>query len=250
MKKAFIVFIAAFFLFFSLGLTKTMAAGSHLLIINKQNNSLAYYKDNKLQKIFRVATGKKAGYTPEGKFKIVTKIVNRPYYKGKIKGGDPRNPLGNRWMGLNARGTWGDVYAIHGNNNPNSIGKYVSNGCIRMYDQEVEWLYSQVPKNTPVIIATSNKSFDAIGKSYGYKLTGGNKALPSNPSSEILKKGSKGESVRQLQQRLTSLGYSTKGIDGYFGVNTDAAVRKFQRDHRLAADGIVGPSTKKALGLK
>ncbi len=37
-------------------------------------------------------------------------------------------------------------------------------------------------------------------------------------------------------------------MDGVFGANTDSAVRKFQKDHGLTADGIVGPSTYKALG--
>jgi peptidoglycan hydrolase-like protein with peptidoglycan-binding domain len=53
----------------------------------------------------------------------------------------------------------------------------------------------------------------------------------------------------ELQRRLTNLGYSTKGIDGVFGNNTDAAVRKFQKAKKLKVDGIVGPATKKALGM-
>ncbi|UYZ23928.1 L,D-transpeptidase [Mesobacillus jeotgali] len=133
------------------------AAGGDLIIINKSINQLAYYKNNKLVKTFKVGTGRKASYTPEGKFKIVNKIKNRPYYSGKIPGGDPRNPLGDRWLGLNARGTWGTTYAIHGNNNPKSIGGYVSAGCIRMYDNEVQWLYDQVKVNTPVVITSIQK---------------------------------------------------------------------------------------------
>ncbi|WP_277949794.1 peptidoglycan-binding domain-containing protein [Priestia endophytica] len=52
-----------------------------------------------------------------------------------------------------------------------------------------------------------------------------------------------------LQRKLTSLGYSTKGVDGIFGANTDQAVRQFQKACHLAVDGIVGPATKKALGI-
>jgi peptidoglycan hydrolase-like protein with peptidoglycan-binding domain len=64
-----------------------------------------------------------------------------------------------------------------------------------------------------------------------------------------LKKGSRGAEVMELQRRLTNLGYSTKGIDSVFGANTDAAVRKFQKAKKLTVDGIVGPATKKALGM-
>ncbi|MCG3017628.1 L,D-transpeptidase, partial [Escherichia coli] len=84
---------------------------THFIVINKANNQLAYYKNNKLVRTFSVATGRTNSLTPEGKFRIVNKIVNRPYYTGKIPGGDPRNPLGNRWMGINARGTNGTTYA-------------------------------------------------------------------------------------------------------------------------------------------
>jgi hypothetical protein len=197
--------------------------------------------------VFKVATGKLPSYTPEGKFKIVNKITNRPYYTGNIPGGDPRNPLGNRWLGLNARGTWGTTYAIHGNNNANAIGKYVSAGCIRMYNNDVQWLYSRIPVNTPVVITTSSKTFPALAAANGYKITNGSTV----PVFSIvnLKKGSRGAEVMELQRRLTNLGYSTKGIDGVFGNNTDAAVRKFQKAKKLKVDGIVGPATKKALGM-
>ena len=114
-----------------------------------------------------------------------------------------------------------------------------------MYDDEVEWLYSQVPINTPVIITTSGKSFNSIAAANGFKVT----ASPST-SGEILKKGSRGPAVQELQRKLTSLGYNTKGTDGIFGANTDQAVRQFQKARGLKVDGIVGPSTKKVLEIK
>nr|WP_224771221.1 peptidoglycan-binding protein [Metabacillus idriensis] len=248
-KKMFILFLLSFLMIFSMELSSASAAGSKFIIINKSNNQLAYYENSQLKKVFRVGTGRSQSLTPEGKFKIVNKIVNRPYYTDNIPGGDPRNPLGNRWLGLNARGTWGTTYAIHGNNNPSSIGGYVSSGCVRMYDNEVEWLFSQVPTNTPVIITSSGKSFDSIAASYGYKTTPSSvsPSVPAMNNGQILKKGSRGPAVEELQRKLTSLGFSTKGIDGAFGNNTDQAVRQFQKSRRLTVDGIVGPATRKAL---
>lgn len=228
-----------------------LATGGEFIIINKSNNQLAYYNNNKLVKKFSVGTGRKPSYTPEGKFKIVNKIKNRPYYTDNIPGGDPRNPLGDRWLGLNARGTWGTTYAIHGNNNPKSIGGYVSAGCIRMFDNEVEWLFNQVEVNTPVIITSSNKSFHSIAVANGYKVTGSDSVpVSTSPSATVLKLGMKGPEVKKLQLALTSMGYSTKGTDGIFGPATEAAVKKFQQAKKIKADGVVGPDTLKALGLK
>jgi len=46
----------------------------------------------------------------------------------------------------------GDGYAIHGTNNPSSIGQSVSHGCVRMRNEEIERLYEMVPVGTPVYI--------------------------------------------------------------------------------------------------
>lgn len=233
-------------MFLFIGITPFSAAENQLIIINKSNNQLAFYENGQLLKVHSVATGKMPSYTPEGKFKIVNKIVNRPYYTSNIPGGDPRNPLGNRWLGINAGGTWGTTYAIHGNNNASSIGKYVSAGCIRMYNDEINWLYSKVKVNTPVIITTTSKSFVSIATSNGFKVS--NSTAPVNVNnSQILKKGSRGSAVKELQRQLTDLDYNTKGIDGVFGSNTEKAVRQFQKDHHLVVDGVVGPATNKAL---
>ncbi|MGB9802898.1 LysM peptidoglycan-binding domain-containing protein, partial [Desulfofundulus sp.] len=58
---------------------------------------------------------------------------------------------GTRWMGLDIPG---GNYGIHGTNNPDSIGKAVSNGCIRMYNHHIEELFPHVPLGTPVRIVT------------------------------------------------------------------------------------------------
>jgi len=127
----------------------------NFIVIDKSLNKLAYFKEGKLVKTFPVATGAKPSYTPEGLFVIQEKIKNRPYYKEKIKGGDPKNPLGDRWLGLKVPMKNGGVsyaYGIHGTNNEKSIGKYVSNGCIRLHNKDIRWLYGEVPSKTLVLI--------------------------------------------------------------------------------------------------
>ena len=59
----------------------------------------------------------------------------------------------------------------------------------------------------------------------------------------LLKKGSTGEAVRQLQQALKDLGYDPGDVDGQFESKTESAVKAFQRDGHLTVDGIVGEVT-------
>lgn len=65
----------------------------------------------------------------------------------------------------------------------------------------------------------------------------------------VLKLGSSGTEVTNLQQRLKELGFDPNGVDGHFGAGTQAAVIAFQQANKLEADGKVGPGTSAALGL-
>nr|WP_281183298.1 L,D-transpeptidase [Bacillus marinisedimentorum] len=100
----------------------------------------------------KAATGKSDDLTPTGTFQVIAKLEN-PWYSPKgITGGSPDNPLGTRWLGLSVPGTSGEKYGIHGTNNPSSIGKDVSLGCIRLDNRNVEWLFDRVPLGTKVVI--------------------------------------------------------------------------------------------------
>ena len=150
----------------------TQLSKGQYLIINSKKNKLGYFEDGVLVKEFSVATGKSSTPTPQGKFKIVNKIKNRPYYSGGIPGGSPNNPLGDRWLGLHVGATYGTTYAIHGNNNASSIGKHVSGGCIRMHNSEIRWLFDQINVGAYAIIDNSDKTFVQIAAKYGIKLAG------------------------------------------------------------------------------
>ena len=62
-----------------------------------------------------------------------------------------------------------------------------------------------------------------------------------------LKRGSKGDAVRTLQENLNKLGYNCGSVDGKFGAATEKAVKLFQSDHGLTVDGIAGSLTQAAL---
>ena len=73
-------------------------------------------------------------------------IARQPYLPRMVAGG-PGNPLGARAMYLG-----GTEYRIHGTNDPTTIGKHVSSGCIRLTNADVEDLYSRVQIGAKVIV--------------------------------------------------------------------------------------------------
>ena len=76
-----------------------------------------------------------------------------------------------------------------------------------------------------------------VGRNTWYKLNN------LYPTARVLKRGSYGEEVRYLQQKLYSFLYPVGTIDGIFGTNTENAVKEFQREHGLSVDGVVGNNT-------
>ncbi len=93
--------------------------------------------------VYPIAVGKPQTPTPTGIYHVITKIVN------------PGGVLGTRWLGLDIPD---GPYGIHGTFQPDSIGKAVSNGCIRMYNQDVEELFDQVRIGTTVAIESIEPS--------------------------------------------------------------------------------------------
>ena len=81
----------------------------------------------------------------------------------------------------------------------------------------------------------------------GLILVNAQQAVAADPNLSI---GSRGNVVVQVQQALNSKGYWCGNADGIFGSQTYSAVIRFQRDAGLGVDGIVGPQTQKALGLR
>ena len=94
--------------------------------------------------------------TPVGDFHIANKAVWPPwnaYWGEYMPGGSARNPLGARWLGTSARGrATGRVIGIHGTNQPSSIGRRISGGCLRAHNRDAIELYNNIPVGTPLTI--------------------------------------------------------------------------------------------------
>ena len=107
------------------------------ITVNLNERRLYLIQNNVIFKSYPIAIGKPASPTPKGTFQIVNVAVN------------PGGPFGVRWLGLDAPN--GD-YGIHGTNDPSSIGTAVSNGCIRMYNDDILDLVQYVWVGTVVTI--------------------------------------------------------------------------------------------------
>jgi len=84
----------------------------------------------------------KPAWTPPAEIR-----ADKPDMPAVIPSGSPANPMGAAAMTLN-----GGEYAIHGTNNPASIGQFASYGCIRMHNRDILDLYSRVDVGTPVVV--------------------------------------------------------------------------------------------------
>ncbi|MCM3746239.1 L,D-transpeptidase [Paenibacillus pasadenensis] len=105
------------------------------IIVDISDRALYLLDGNRVVRQFPIAVGKMLTQTPTGEFKIINKQEN------------PGGPFGVLWMGLSK-----PHYGIHGTNDPASIGRAVSHGCIRMYNDDVLDLSSLVPIGTRVTI--------------------------------------------------------------------------------------------------
>src|SRR5690554_700399 len=110
---------------------RARTANRYLIRINLNTRRLHLYDGQNQIASYPIGVGKNATPTPTGNYKIINKILR------------PGGVLGSRWLGLNVPHPYGS-YGIHGTNNPASIGGYVSKGCIRMYNRDVEELFALV----------------------------------------------------------------------------------------------------------
>ena len=126
------------------------ASAEKKIYINAASRLMMLYDGNTRLALYHLGLGKVSTPTPTGYYKITEKAINPSWIdpsdpEFEIPSG-PDNPLGYRWMQIQGN------YGIHGTNRPESIGGYVSNGCIRMNERDVEELFDVVEVGTPVEI--------------------------------------------------------------------------------------------------
>jgi lipoprotein-anchoring transpeptidase ErfK/SrfK len=126
--------------------TAAAPAVKRVIVVSLEDRKLALVEDGQVIKVYDVAVGKPSTPSPVGTFFIERRVENPTYHHdGRTVAPGPHNPVGSRWMGLSEHG-----YGIHGTNEPKSIGKAASHGCIRMGKADVEQLYGLVAEGDTV----------------------------------------------------------------------------------------------------
>lgn len=182
--------------------------------VNQLTLSLLDSETKEVKKSYPVAIGKKDTPSPIGNWKISSKALMN-------------GPFGGYWLGLNA--PW-DTYGIHGTSNPNSIGSMASSGCIRMFNNNAQELYSLVDYGTPVIISS--------GPSW----------LFSSYVRDI-NRNDKGTDVYEVQRRLQSLGYFKEKPDGIYNYSLEIAVENYRKDTNLPGTSLIDKKFLNSIGI-
>jgi lipoprotein-anchoring transpeptidase ErfK/SrfK len=119
---------------------QTAPVAKRVIVVSLEDRKMALLEDGQVKKVYTVAVGKATTPSPTGTFTIARRVKNPVYqHEGKVVQPGPGNPVGTRWMGLSVKG-----YGIHGTNEPKSIGKAASHGCIRMARKDLEEMYEMV----------------------------------------------------------------------------------------------------------
>ncbi|NLY30785.1 MAG: L,D-transpeptidase family protein [Firmicutes bacterium] len=180
-----------------------------LLHIDGGRCLLHHYSTGGLQGSYPIALGSPNTPTPNGYWYVISREVN------------PGGFFGTRWLGLSI--PFG-AYGIHGTDNPESIGKRTTHGCVYMLNSHIEELFNHVQVNTPVVITGPAAA--------GRMLEPG--VLP-------------GRDIQRVQTILQTLQLFSGHPDGRYTPATAAAVASFQKLEGLNISGKVCPYTYEAL---
>jgi L,D-transpeptidase ErfK/SrfK len=180
-----------------------------LLHIDGGRCLLHHYTDGHLQESYPIALGSPHTPTPNGLWHVISREVS------------PGGFFGSRWLGLSV--PFGS-YGIHGTDNPESVGKRTTHGCIYMLNSHIEELFDHVQLNTPILITGPAAA--------GRMLQPG--VLP-------------GRDIQRVQAILHTLQLFSGHPDGRYTPTTAAAVAAFQKLEGLNISGQVCPYTYEAL---
>ncbi|MFM2430494.1 MAG: hypothetical protein RLZZ511_1707 [Cyanobacteriota bacterium] len=134
-------------------ITDSPRAQDTKLVVDLSDRRVTLYRHNQEIAQYRLAVGQSGWETPVGEFKI-QQLREHPDWRHpitqKVIPAGPENPLGTRWIGF----YYGEHMALgfHGTPNESLVGQAVSHGCLRMFNRDIEALYTQVGTGVPVTV--------------------------------------------------------------------------------------------------
>lgn len=198
-------------------------------------------QDGKVMEWYPITIGRSEQWaSPLGTLKVTTRekdpVWDQPDWAGggRVPPG-PSNPLGDRWIGLNRPG-----YGLHGTNDPTSIGRFASHGCIRHYPADIHALFNHVSIGTPVVIVYQTVTVSVDGKAVYMAVCpdvyGRGTNAPTNARTHLREFGLDGALTdAELQERLAQIDGIARPL---LGSNTRVTV------NLLPLDSPLGPTFK------
>jgi lipoprotein-anchoring transpeptidase ErfK/SrfK len=154
------------------------------ILVSIPDRKLAVLENGLVMATFPVSVGAPGSPSPTGEFRIVRRLTNPAYYHpGVIVPAGNNNPLGPRWVGLDR-----PHYGIHGTNEPRSIGKAASHGCIRMNNHDIRRFFAMVQVGDTVAIREERDA--EISQIFGAPSVSGNSVLAQTSAPEAPATGS------------------------------------------------------------
>ncbi len=137
------------------GQTLRVPTGKPQVLVDLSARWMLLMLDDEVVGAWPVGVGKPGSETPSGRFKVGEKNENPTWFRAgqpPVPAGDPRNPLGTRWVAwLTADGEKTHL-GFHGTRDPDSIGQDESEGCVRMLNRHVEELYEILPRGSEILL--------------------------------------------------------------------------------------------------
>ena len=148
----------------------TNKIGRHL-VLHRSRRQLLLLEQGKLLVRYPVAVGMAGWDTPAGRYQVLEKRQNpiwiHPESGELVAAGDPGNPLGSRWIGfyrdcLGRSGFDGErsldiegctSSGFHGTPHRWTVGRAVSHGCVRLFDEHIRDLFEKVQRGTPITVS-------------------------------------------------------------------------------------------------
>ena len=138
------------------------------LVLDRTHRQLLVLRDGTIRRRYPAAVGTEGWETPAGQHQVLQK-VREPVWTHPVTGrqvSGPKNPLGTRWIGFyrdcKGRSGWdGEKYldiegctvaGFHGTPHRWTVGRAVSHGCVRLYEENVQEVFDLVQVGTPVTV--------------------------------------------------------------------------------------------------